>query len=193
MNLDELWKSAYEEGFRDGMEAKAKITPSESCEEANLILDVCTKFYKIALTQMASSSRRREVVIPRMVSMHLLRIFSPLSLKNIGRLFGDRDHTTVIHACNTVRDIRSVDEDFDQDVKYLESNTLNLVVHQEPVFIEPKITIKKHTAAKAKPKKVFKINVKAMEEPEKQPLIRPQALYSNTGYLNLTRRLQEVS
>lgn len=67
--------------------------------------------YKIPVREMVSQRRARKVARPRQIAMFLARETTPLSLPNIGRLFGWRDHTTVMHACEVVeRLIESNDE-----------------------------------------------------------------------------------
>jgi chromosomal replication initiator protein len=61
---------------------------------------VC-RYFNIGVIEMASHRRARAVSRPRQVAMYLCRELTPLSLPAIGRRF-DRDHTTVMHACNIV-------------------------------------------------------------------------------------------
>ena len=60
------------------------------------------RFYKIPLIEMTSARRAREYAWPRQEAMYLAKKLTPLSLPNIGHLFGNRDHSTVIHACRQV-------------------------------------------------------------------------------------------
>jgi chromosomal replication initiator protein len=59
-------------------------------------------YFRIPLAEMISQRRGRGVARPRQVAMYLTREHTGLSLPNIGRLFGHRDHTTVMHACRQV-------------------------------------------------------------------------------------------
>jgi chromosomal replication initiator protein len=58
--------------------------------------------YKLPAIEMTSQRRAREVARPRQVAMTLSKHMTPQSLPAIGRMFGNRDHTTVIHAVRTV-------------------------------------------------------------------------------------------
>lgn len=72
---------------------------------------VCAEF-GTPLIEMTSGRRGRLVVRPRQVAMFLCKELTPLSLPAIGRKFGSRDHTTVMHAIVTVGRLRSMDADF---------------------------------------------------------------------------------
>lgn len=60
------------------------------------------KHYRIPLIEMTSQRRARDVARPRQVAMYLTKQMTPFSLPNIGRRFGGRDHTTVIHAVKQI-------------------------------------------------------------------------------------------
>ena len=63
---------------------------------------VVAGYYHIPATEMVSARRGRTIAWPRQVAMYLARELTPKSLPNIGRCFGGRDHTTVIHAIKAV-------------------------------------------------------------------------------------------
>ncbi len=67
------------------------------------------RHYHIALEELRSQRRSREVLIPRQVGMYLARQLTPLSLEQIGAYFGGRDHTTVLHACRKVEEALTQD------------------------------------------------------------------------------------
>lgn len=67
------------------------------------IQDVVCQTYQVSRSDLLSDRRAMKVVWPRHVGMSLSREMTELSLPNIGRLFGRRDHTTVIHAIERVR------------------------------------------------------------------------------------------
>lgn len=66
------------------------------------IQQATAEHFRVALIEMVSARRARHVARPRQVAMFLARELTPLSLPNIGRRFGNRDHTTVMHAIRTV-------------------------------------------------------------------------------------------
>lgn len=59
-------------------------------------------YFRVALSQLQSQGRSRNVVLPRQVVMYLARQLTPLSLEDIGDYLGGRDHSTVLHACRKV-------------------------------------------------------------------------------------------
>lgn len=62
---------------------------------------VATEFH-VRLDDLGSPCRKRQLVRPRQVAMYLARSLTPMSLPEIGRRFGGRHHTTVLHACHIV-------------------------------------------------------------------------------------------
>lgn len=77
------------------------------------------EYYKIKVSDMYSKKRNRNVARPRQVAMALAKELTQLSLPNIGEAFGGRDHTTVLHACRKISDLRATDGDVSRDVTSL--------------------------------------------------------------------------
>ena len=75
--------------------------------------------YNIRLSDMHSPRRSRAVARPRQVAMYLSKQLTTRSLPEIGRKFGGRDHTTVMHAVRKVEELRSLDAGFGDDVDLL--------------------------------------------------------------------------
>jgi len=75
--------------------------------------------FKIKLTEMSSARRSRQVARPRQVAMYLAKQLTSRSLPEIGRKFGGRDHTTVMHAVRKVEELRTLDQNFAEDVELL--------------------------------------------------------------------------
>ncbi|MER2519510.1 MAG: chromosomal replication initiator protein DnaA [Bdellovibrionales bacterium] len=75
--------------------------------------------YNIRITDMHSARRARQVARPRQVAMYLAKALTPRSLPEIGRKFGGRDHTTVIHAVRKVEELSEADQSFREDVDLL--------------------------------------------------------------------------
>ncbi len=75
--------------------------------------------YNIRLTDMSSARRARAVARPRQVAMYLAKQLTSRSLPEIGRKFGNRDHTTVMHACSRIADLMQRDGSFAEDVELL--------------------------------------------------------------------------
>ena len=76
-------------------------------------------YYKIDRSEMSSKRRARAIVRPRQVAMYLAKVMTPRSYPEIGRKFGGRDHSTVIHAVRLVEDLRREDSEMDNDVRAL--------------------------------------------------------------------------
>lgn len=68
--------------------------------------------FQIPLCEMTSARRARDVARPRQVAMYLSKQLTPKSLPEIGRMFGNRDHTTVIHAVKQVEKLLRLDPAF---------------------------------------------------------------------------------
>jgi len=75
--------------------------------------------YNIRLTDMSSARRARAVARPRQVAMYLAKQLTSRSLPEIGRKFGNRDHTTVMHAVSRVTALMETDSAFGEDVELL--------------------------------------------------------------------------
>lgn len=72
---------------------------------------VC-EYFEIPVDMLKSSTRKREIVQARQISMYLAKSHTKASLKSIGSYFGGRDHSTVIYACQTVDDLMDTDKKF---------------------------------------------------------------------------------
>jgi chromosomal replication initiator protein len=77
------------------------------------------EFYKLDIKDFHSPQRARRVARPRQVAMYLARKLTSRSLPEIGRRFGGRDHTTVLHACRRIEALIGEDNLFRQEVDFL--------------------------------------------------------------------------
>ena len=75
--------------------------------------------YNIRVTEMSSARRSRNIARPRQVAMFLAKQLTSKSLPDIGRHFGDRDHTTVMHAVSRITELTGKDPSFAEDVELL--------------------------------------------------------------------------
>jgi chromosomal replication initiator protein len=75
--------------------------------------------YNLRLSDMLSPRRARSVARPRQVAMFLSKMLTSKSLPEIGRRFGGRDHTTVIHAVRKIEELKAVDNQIAEDVELL--------------------------------------------------------------------------
>ena len=78
-----------------------------------------SEYFNIKQSDMISTRRSRVVARPRQVAMYLCKICTTKSLPEIGRLFGGRDHTTVIHAVKKVESLYKTDISFSEHIKVL--------------------------------------------------------------------------
>ena len=77
------------------------------------------EYYKIRLADLSSRRRNRSVARPRQVAMALAKELTNYSLPEIGDSFGGRDHTTVLHACRKIKELRETSSDMQEDYKNL--------------------------------------------------------------------------
>lgn len=84
--IEEAWSIFERMGF-DGLHPSV----------ASITREVC-RYFLVEKTDLISARRTKNLVVPRQVAMYLCKILTRKSLPEIGRRFGDRDHTTVLHA-----------------------------------------------------------------------------------------------
>lgn len=77
-------------------------------------------YFNIRLSDLLSSRRARQVARPRQVAMYLAKKLTAKSLPVIGREFGGRDHTTVMHAVKRIDELRLSDSGLEEDIQHLE-------------------------------------------------------------------------
>lgn len=80
---------------------------------------VVADYYKIKVSDLLSKRRSRSVARPRQVAMSLSKELTNHSLPEIGNAFGGRDHTTVLHACRKIKELRESDTDIREDYQNL--------------------------------------------------------------------------
>lgn len=80
---------------------------------------VC-KYYNIKIVEIESSKRSRDLSNPRQIAMYLCRTMTDYSLPKIGGFFGNRDHTTVLHACDKVTAELRINEELKNVINLLE-------------------------------------------------------------------------
>ena len=76
------------------------------------IIDIVCRHYEVTPNAVKGASRKRELVIPRQVIIYLADKYTNLPAARIGKLIGGRDHSTVLHSINKVREIIEKDKDF---------------------------------------------------------------------------------
>lgn len=95
--------------------ARARSVNSES------IKSMVAEYFSISVKDMVGKKRVRHIARPRQIAMALVREFTNDSFPEIGQAFGGRDHTTVMHACEKVAELRQEDPTFEKDYMALSS------------------------------------------------------------------------
>jgi len=83
------------------------------------IQKIVAEYYNVKLSDLLSKRRSRSVARPRQMSMFLAKELTNHSLPEIGESFGGRDHTTVLHACKKIKELRDYNNDIEQDYRNL--------------------------------------------------------------------------
>jgi chromosomal replication initiator protein len=82
-------------------------------------------FYRLKVVELLSKKRTRTIARPRQIAMSLARELTQLSLPEIGNAFGGRDHSTVLHACKTIENLRNSDQTINSDFNLLNQTLRN--------------------------------------------------------------------
>lgn len=99
--------------LRDMLAAQDKQVSIENIQKT------VAEYYKLRTSDMISAKRSRSIARPRQVAMALAKELTKHSLPEIGRAFGGRDHTTVLHATRTIKNLRDSDSTLEEDYKNL--------------------------------------------------------------------------
>ena len=79
-------------------------------------------YYQLKITELKSRNNSKSVAMPRQIAMYLCKSLTSASLPEIGRSFGGKHHSTVIHSIRKVEDMRQSDGDFNNLINsFLES------------------------------------------------------------------------
>jgi chromosomal replication initiator protein len=84
-----------------------------------------SEHYSLKVSDLESPNRSRSIVRPRQIAMYLARLLTPRSYPEIGRRFGNRDHTTVMHAVETIQRLTGLDPAFKEEVEQLRLSIRN--------------------------------------------------------------------
>lgn len=98
---------------------------SSSKKPARLTIDVIqqcvAEYYSVTVDEMKSQKRNKSIMTPRQVAMYLARTLTDSSLPEIGKAFGGRDHTTVMHSCDKIERCLDESEQLHNDIIHLRS------------------------------------------------------------------------
>lgn len=97
------------EALRDLLALQDKLVTVENIQRT------VAEYYKIKVADLLSKRRNRSVARPRQIAMALAKELTNHSLPEIGDAFGGRDHTTVLHACRMIAELRQSDADIEED------------------------------------------------------------------------------
>src|SRR5690606_35457756 len=117
----ELTMALAQDVLKDTIRSKAKPVTIEQIQKE------VAAYYKISEELLKSKKKTQEIVIARQVAMYLSRTLTNSSLKLIGINFGNRDHSTVIHACQQVQDMMKSSIDFKLQIDKL----INVICGQQ--------------------------------------------------------------
>ncbi len=101
------------EALRDLLALQDKLVTIDNIQRT------VAEYYKIRVSDLTSARRSRSITRPRQVAMALAKELTSHSLPEIGQAFGGRDHTTVLHACRKVRELRETDPRIAEDFSNL--------------------------------------------------------------------------
>lgn len=90
------------------------------------IINTVAEYYKVPVNNIREKNRRKEVAFCRQFAMYMVKLFTNYSLKSIGLHFGGRDHSTVIHAIQTIEKLKSSDSSISSDIEHITSILKNI-------------------------------------------------------------------
>ena len=98
---------------------KSIVHDIDSEVDIDYIQKTVSEFFKVSIDQLKDKTRKKEIVMARQMAMYFSKEYTNLSLKSIGYHFGGRDHSTVIHAVQTVNDLNDTDSSFKKSLDEL--------------------------------------------------------------------------
>ncbi|NND02750.1 MAG: chromosomal replication initiator protein DnaA, partial [Acidimicrobiia bacterium] len=101
------------EALRDLLAAQAKLVTIDNIKKT------VAEYYKIRVADLLSKRRSRSITRPRQMAMALAKELTNHSLPEIGDAFGGRDHTTVLHACRKIKELREAETRIHEDYQNL--------------------------------------------------------------------------
>ncbi len=101
------------DALRDLLQLQAKLVTIENIQKT------VADYYKVRMGDLLSKRRNRSVARPRQVAMALAKELTSHSLPEIGDAFGGRDHTTVLHACKRIKELRGTEQRMSEDYSNL--------------------------------------------------------------------------
>ena len=106
---DEINLAFAKETFKDLISLQERLITIEQIQKT------VAAYYKVRVADLLSAKRDRKITLPRHVAMMIAKELTNHSLPSIGDAFGGRDHTTVLHACKKIKDLRLKSPSLEQD------------------------------------------------------------------------------
>ncbi|CAA6822532.1 MAG: Chromosomal replication initiator protein DnaA [uncultured Thiotrichaceae bacterium] len=98
---------------------KDQLASHEKTVTIDNVKKTVAQYFNIRTSDLESKSRTRSVTRPRQIAMALCKELTQHSLPEIGKQFGNRDHSTVLHACRKIVELRTKDNKIEEDIKIL--------------------------------------------------------------------------
>ena len=114
---DSVDKDTVVRAVKDMFKEKSDIVPT-----ADVIIDEVCKFYNIEPATLRGQGRAKDISLARQIAMYQIRRMTNLSLKEIGKEFDNRDHTTVLHSIERIEDLVKTDPEKAEIIKDITSN-----------------------------------------------------------------------
>ncbi len=98
----------------------AKHILNESTEKEtsiSRIQEVICDYFGVSIKLLISKKRQAAIVLPRQVAMYIINILTHCSTVEIGNAFGKRDHATVIHAVEKIKNLKKMDKELDEKIE----------------------------------------------------------------------------
>jgi hypothetical protein len=137
LNLEKnLTVSSSQNALQPGFSNERPFKPLETKKTVQVrktdeIMVLVAKYYGISVTDLKKQTRRSKFSVPRQIAIYLVRKTTNLGFRDIGELFGGKDHTTILHACNKIGN----------SIKERESNLGTDVLRIEEIYEAKKSTI----------------------------------------------------
>ena len=114
---DSVSKDTVVRAVKDMFKDRSDIVPT-----ADVIIDEVCKYYNIEPALLRGQGRAKELSMARQIAMYMIRNMTNLSLKDIGREFENRDHTTVLHSIERITDLTKTDPEKAEVIKDITAN-----------------------------------------------------------------------
>ena len=114
---DSVDKETVVRAVKDMFKEKSDIVPT-----ADVIIDEVCKFYNIEPATLRGQGRAKDISLARQIAMYQIRRMTNLSLKEIGKEFDNRDHTTVLHSTDRIEKLKKSNPDIAEVIKDIRAN-----------------------------------------------------------------------